>query len=56
MKAVPTIQVFVINFQLKILVGLVMLIACAAPMSTYIDDLMNILFSNLASAVSMMGA
>ena len=56
MKAVPTIQVFVINFQLKILVGLVMLIACAAPMSDFIEELMGILFANLTSAVSLMGA
>lgn len=56
MKAVPTIQVFVINIQLKILIGLLVLIAFATPMSDFIENLMDILFANLTSAVNMLGA
>lgn len=54
MKAVPTIQIFVVNIQLKILVGLVLLIALAAPMSDFIEGLLDILWTNLFSLTDLM--
>lgn len=56
MKAVPTIQIFVVNIQLKIVVGMFVLIAVAAPMSDFLEDLLDILFSNLNSALGMIGS
>lgn len=56
MKAVPTIQIFVVNIQLKIVVGMFVLIAVAKPMSDFLEELMDIMFSNLTSAVGMIGS
>jgi flagellar biosynthetic protein FliR len=47
MKAVPSIQVFVINIQLKILLGLFVLFAIAIPVSDYINYLFGIMWGNL---------
>ena len=47
MKAVPTIQVFVINIQLKILVGILVIFALAGPISSFIDMLLGVLWENL---------
>lgn len=52
MKAVPTIQVMVVNIQLKIIVGLLILSAAARPMSEFIDKLLGILWENLYTAAS----
>ncbi|MCL2637691.1 MAG: flagellar biosynthetic protein FliR [Oscillospiraceae bacterium] len=41
MKAVPTIQVFVINIQLKIIFGLFMVFSLARPISNFIDALLT---------------
>lgn len=47
MKAVPTIQVFVINIQLKIIVGLFILLAVAGPMSDFLNMLLGVMWENL---------
>ncbi len=54
MKAIPTIQVLVVNVQLKILIGLTVLAAAARPMSEFIEKLMNILWENLYAAAQGM--
>lgn len=50
MKAIPTIQVLVVNVQLKILIGLTVLAAAARPMSEFIEKLMGYLWENLYAA------
>lgn len=55
MKAVPTIQIFVINIQLKIVIGLLVLLAVAQPMSDFLEYLMNIMFQNLYNAIGLIG-
>lgn len=55
MKAVPTIQIFVVNIQLKIVVGLLVLLAVARPMSDYLEYLLDIMFTNLNSALGLIG-
>ncbi len=47
MKAVPTIHVFVINIQIKMLVGFVVLAASCGVVSEFMDELMGLLFENL---------
>lgn len=47
MKAVPTIHVFVLNIQLKMLVGFTVLAASAGVVSEFMDSIMGILFENL---------
>jgi len=48
-KAVPTIQVFVINIQLKIFIGFFVLFAVAVPTSDFISGLLSVLWDNLNS-------
>lgn len=50
MKAIPTIQVLVVNIQLKIIIGMLVLAAAARPMSEFIEKLLGILWENLYSA------
>lgn len=47
MKAVPTIQVFVINIQLKILVGLFIMFSVAGPISDFLNRLLGTMWENL---------
>ena len=47
MKAVPSIQVFVINIQLKILLGFLVIFATVIPISNFLDMLMDIMWENL---------
>lgn len=55
MKAVPTIQIFVVNIQLKIVVGMLVLLAVARPLSDYLEYLLDIMFTNLNSALGLIG-
>ena len=52
MKAVPSIHVFVINIQIKMLVGLVVLAASCGVVSEFMGEIMNVLFTNLNGLVS----
>ncbi len=55
MKAVPSIQVFVVNIQLKVLLGLFAVIAVAGPMSDFLEDLLDLLMANVTNAVKLIG-
>ncbi len=50
MKAIPTIQVYVVNIQLKVVVGFIVLLAAARPMAEFIENLLGILWENLYAA------
>ena len=52
MKAVPTIHVFAVNIQLKMLVGFVVLAASYGVVSEFMDNIMGILFENLNGIVT----
>ncbi|MDE7360635.1 MAG: flagellar biosynthetic protein FliR [Oscillospiraceae bacterium] len=47
MKAVPTIHVFVLNIQIKMLVGFVVLAAGCGVTGEFLEKIMGILFDNL---------
>lgn len=47
MKAVPTIHVFVLNIQIKMLVGFTVLAASCGVVAEFMDKIMGILFANL---------
>jgi flagellar biosynthetic protein FliR len=49
MKAVPNIQVFVVNIQLKILFGIFIVFSMARPISNFIDALIGLMFDNMDS-------
>ncbi len=50
MKAVPTIQIFVLNVHLKLIMGFITLLAAARPMSEFVEGLFGILWENLFTA------
>jgi flagellar biosynthetic protein FliR len=54
MKAVPSIQIFIINIQMKILMGLFITMAIAGPMSDFIQSLMDIMFDNLFGTLEVL--
>ena len=47
MKAVPTIHVFVLNIQIKMLVGFVVLAASCGVVSEFMEKIMGTMFKNL---------
>ena len=47
MKAVPTIHVFVLNIQIKMLVGFVVLAASCGVVGEFMEKIMGLLFENL---------
>lgn len=51
MKAVPTIHVFVLNIQIKLLVGFVVLAASCGVVSEFMEKIMGTMFKNLNSIV-----
>lgn len=51
MKAVPTIHVFVLNIQIKMLVGFIILAASCGVVGEFMDKIMGILFENLNGIV-----
>ena len=55
MKLIPQIHVFVINIQFKLLMGLVLLLAFAAPIASFIDNYMRAMLENLQHAFSALG-
>lgn len=56
MKAVPTIHVFVLNVQIKMLVGFVVLAASCTMISGFIGDIMDLLFANLNGLLAQFAA
>lgn len=52
MKAVPQIQVMVVNMQLKLLFGLLILFMIATPLSEALERYMGIMTDNLVSVLS----
>lgn len=56
MKLIPQIHVFVINIQFKVLLGMVLLLAFAGPITSFIDNYMRIMFDSLQSVFYAMGA
>lgn len=54
MKAVPTIHVFVINIQLKLLVGFVVLAASCGMVSEFMEEMMGLMFTNLNGLLGQM--
>ena len=56
MKAVPSIHVFVLNVQIKMLVGFVVLAGSCTMISGFIGDIMDLLFTNLNGLLEQMTA
>ncbi|MDL2294133.1 flagellar biosynthetic protein FliR [Ruminococcaceae bacterium OttesenSCG-928-D13] len=54
MKFIPQITVFVINFQLRIMLGLLMLFMFAPYIGSFIDSYIDVLFDNLVDAAALL--
>lgn len=52
MKAIPQIQVFSVNVQLKIIVGLLLLMLLVPTFATFIDNIITLMFDTLESSLS----
>ncbi len=52
MKAIPQIQVFSVNVQLKILLGLLMLMILVPTFSTFIDNSVTLMFDTIRNSLS----
>lgn len=54
MKAIPQIQVFTVNIQLKILVSLFLLTALVPVFSAFIEKLITIMFESIENSLSLL--
>ena len=56
MKLIPQIHVFVINMQMKVMLGFVLLLAFSGPIASFLDNYMRVMLENMQWAFSAMGA
>ncbi|MEG0894260.1 MAG: flagellar biosynthetic protein FliR [Oscillospiraceae bacterium] len=56
MKAVPQINVFVVNIQLKILIGFVLMLILAVPFANFTDRLFTLMFENINKTLLMLNS
>jgi len=56
MKIIPQIHVFVLNIQMKLLLGLFLLFLFAAPISAFLDNYLGILFDSMRNALKAAAA
>ena len=54
MRIIPQINVFVVNFQVKIIVGMLMLLFLFSPMSDKLYDVLDYMFQWLDHMVRLM--
>lgn len=52
MKAIPQIQVFSVNVQLKIIVGLLLIMLLVPTFTTFIDNTINLMFDAVENSLS----
>ena len=56
MKLIPQIHVFVINMQMKVALGFILLLAFSGPITSFLDNYMRVMLENMQWAFSAMGA
>lgn len=54
MKAIPQIDVFSVNIQAKVILGLILLLILFTPMSDFIENLVEMMFQYIQEAISLM--
>lgn len=52
MKAIPQIEVFSVNVQLKIIVGLLLILMLVPTFSTFIDKILTLMFDQVRNSLS----
>lgn len=53
MKAVPQINIFVVNMQLKVLLGFLIMLLLVSPIATYFENLINYMFDDINKLIGM---
>jgi flagellar biosynthetic protein FliR len=56
MKAVPAIQIFVLNLQLRVIMGLFLIMAITPVMSDFLQDLLGFMFESLHEVMQGLGS
>lgn len=54
MKAVPQINVFVVNIQLKVLIGLLMMVLLVPAFAGFVERLLTVMFDNIAGFLAVL--
>lgn len=54
MKAVPKLNVFVINIQIKIILGFTILLIIAAPLASYLEKLISLMFDQINTVFNLL--
>ena len=54
MKLIPQIHVFVINIQLKMLLGILLLLLFAGPITSFLDNYIRLMFENMEGVLGLM--
>lgn len=54
MKAIPQIDVFSVNIQAKVILGLILLLILFTPMSDFIENIVEMMFQYIQEAISLM--
>jgi len=55
MRAVPQIDVFVINIQLKVIVGFLVILIMVPPLATFLEKLISLMFDNINHIFQSLG-
>lgn len=55
MKSIPQVNIFIINLQMRILVGLIMIFVLFSPMSHYVESLISEMLESVATMIHLMG-
>lgn len=54
MKIIPQIHIFVINFQLKLILGMIMLILCAPVIGSFLDNYIVVMLDSIQQSMSIL--
>ena len=54
MKAIPQINVFIVNIQAKILIGMIVLVFMFSPMGDFINNTLVMMTDTLRNVINLM--
>jgi len=54
MRAVPQIDVFSLNIQLKVIIGFIMILIMVSPLATFLEKLITLMFDNIDHIFQML--
>lgn len=54
MRAVPQIDIFSLNIQLKVIIGFIMIVIMVSPLATFLEKLITLMFDNINHVFQML--